>query len=81
MRIDVFCFASLREALGTPRLALDLPEGASVEVALAALAERHAAVRPALASLRCAVGEEFVVREHVLRDGDTLALLPPVSGG
>jgi molybdopterin converting factor small subunit len=31
--------------------------------------------------LVCAVDEEYVPSEHVLRDGDHVALIPPVSGG
>lgn len=32
---------------------------------------------------RCAfaVGSELVVRSHLLRDGEQIAVLPPVSGG
>ncbi|HET6655229.1 MAG TPA: MoaD/ThiS family protein [Gammaproteobacteria bacterium] len=29
----------------------------------------------------CAVGDEIVVRNYPLQEGDTLVLLPPVSGG
>jgi molybdopterin converting factor small subunit len=34
-----------------------------------------------LASVRFAVGDEFVGVEHVLASGDVVALIPPVSGG
>ena len=30
---------------------------------------------------RLAVNQEFVKREHKLRDGDEIAVIPPVSGG
>ena len=33
------------------------------------------------ANVVCAVDEEYVAPEHVLRDGDHVALIPPVSGG
>ncbi|MEO0018229.1 MAG: hypothetical protein RLZZ522_1512 [Verrucomicrobiota bacterium] len=35
----------------------------------------------AQAALRVAVNDEFVAWDHPLRDGDRIALLPPMSGG
>ena len=32
-------------------------------------------------SLRAAVNDEFVPWDHPLKDGDSIALLPPMSGG
>ncbi|MDX1408217.1 MAG: MoaD/ThiS family protein [Saprospiraceae bacterium] len=34
-----------------------------------------------LRSLRCAVNEDYVPDSHVVRDGDEVVLIPPVSGG
>ncbi len=81
MWIQVLCFASARDALGTARLDLELEPGATVEVALGAIVARSPAVRPLLGTLRVAVDEEFANRSDVLPPGATLALLPPVSGG
>jgi len=81
MQIEVLCFASARDAVGAPRLVLELGEGATVRTALAALAERHPALRAGLGALRCAVNEDFADASRGLAPGDTLALLPPVSGG
>ncbi|MEI6175625.1 MAG: MoaD/ThiS family protein [Verrucomicrobiota bacterium] len=35
----------------------------------------------AFADIRAAVNDEFVSRDHPLKDGDRLAFLPPMSGG
>ncbi|MEO5913595.1 MAG: MoaD/ThiS family protein [Luteolibacter sp.] len=35
----------------------------------------------AIADFRVAVNDEFVAWDHPLGDGDTIALLPPMSGG
>lgn len=77
----MLCFAVLRDIVGAPRLVLELGEGATVADAVAALAERHPALGSAAGSLRFAVDEEFVDAGHALRSGNTLALIPPVSGG
>lgn len=34
-----------------------------------------------ISGLRAAVNDEFVQWDHPLNDGDTVALLPPMSGG
>lgn len=35
----------------------------------------------AIADFRVAVNDEFVPWDHILKDGDSIALLPPMSGG
>jgi molybdopterin synthase catalytic subunit len=81
VRITVLCFAAARDATGEATLSLELETGARVADAGAILVARHPRLALAVPVLRFAVAEEFVTPEHVLRDGDTLALLPPVSGG
>jgi molybdopterin synthase sulfur carrier subunit len=81
VRITVLSFASARDAIGAASLVLDLRAGARVADACAVLVERYAALAPMVPALRFAVAEEFVAAECLLQDGDTLALLPPVSGG
>lgn len=80
MRIDVRLFASYREAAGVSRLDVELPEGAVVRDALAAIAGRY----PRLAAagrMLTARNREYVDAGALLSDGDELALIPPVSGG
>jgi len=81
VKITVLCFAAARDATGVATLSLELEPGARVADASAILVVRHPGLAPAVPVLRFAVAEEFVPPEHVLHDGDTLALLPPVSGG
>ncbi len=81
MRVKVLSFAQAREALQSSEFDLDLPEGANVRDALAALEHAH----PALARLRpvlaTAVNGRLVRGDAPLAAGAELALLPPVSGG
>lgn len=81
MRIEVLCFAAARDAVGESTLTLAVEPGTTVERAIALLAMRHPALAPLAPALRCAVNEEFVATTILLREGDVLALLPPVSGG
>ncbi len=76
MHVTVRLFAVLRERAGAPQVDLDLPDGASVAEALDALAPLAGDVPVVLA-----VNREYAVADTVLRAGDELALIPPVSGG
>jgi molybdopterin synthase catalytic subunit len=81
MDLTVRLFASLRERAGCERLVLcGVPPGLDVAGAKRLLAERH----PELGSLeavRGVLGTSYVPDGAVVREGDELALLPPVSGG
>jgi len=81
MRISVLYFAVFRERVGRDEEALELPAGATVGDAIAALAERHAAIAQLRGKFRVAVDHDFVDDAHVLADGAELALIPPVAGG
>ena len=80
MRVRVLLFASLRERLGAREMSVEVPEGTTA----AGLLERLGRQRPPLAAagrLSVAVNEEYCDPERILRDGDEIALIPPVSGG
>jgi molybdopterin converting factor subunit 1 len=74
--IHVRLFAVLRERAGRDALDIDLPEGARVADALAAVDHLAGGL-----SLVLAVNREYAPRDHRLQAGDELALIPPVSGG
>lgn len=83
MQVLVRLFASYREAAGVGELRLDLPEGATVDDAITAVAQRYPAVGGAGGdrALVAARNREYVARDATLDDGDEVALIPPVSGG
>jgi molybdopterin synthase catalytic subunit len=82
MTVTVRLFAILRERAGSDSVEIELADGATVDDALAALAER-----PGLAELlermpvRMAVNRDYADADTPLAAGDELALVPPVSGG
>lgn len=81
MTVEVLLFASLRDAIGEKSVRVEVADGASVsDVARALFLERNAAHLGEL-PVRYAVEESFVPEGHVLRDGDCVAIIPPVSGG
>jgi molybdopterin synthase sulfur carrier subunit len=78
VRVRLRFFASLREALGDAD-ERTVGKGTTAGALWAAMLREH----PALARVRVrfAVDERYVPAEHVLADGDELAVFPPVSGG
>jgi MoaE-MoaD fusion protein len=81
MRVQVLYFAVFRERLRRDSEPLDLPDGARVADALDALAELHPPVGALRGRFQVAVNQDMVGTDTVLRDGDELALIPPVAGG
>jgi len=80
MRVQIRCFASLRElAQGRSELALDDPS--TVDDAWAALAERHPGLSPHRPYVRAARNGVYAAWTDRLADDDVIAFLPPVSGG
>ncbi len=81
MHCTVLLFAQLAESIGSDRLTLQLPDGATIESALNELAAQHEIIASMRDSLAVAIDDRYCARNTPLNDGDTLALIPPVSGG
>jgi molybdopterin synthase catalytic subunit len=79
--IQVRYFAILRERAGREAEAFELPAGATVKDARAAVAARHPDIVPLLSRIAIAVNHTVVADDRALSAGDEVALLPPVSGG
>ncbi len=79
IRVQVRCFAAVRDLLGCDRLELVLAAGATASQLHEQLIERH----PGLQKLRVAfaVNESYARADRELHDDDVVALIPPISGG
>lgn len=77
--VSVKLFAQLRQAAGTAALALELPGGTTAAAAATELERRYPGLDTTGAMV--AVNAAYAEPGTVLRDGDVLALLPPVAGG
>lgn len=81
VRVTVKLFAAYQDAYGVPELVLELPEGESV----ASVRDRLIAEHPELIEWKdvtqFGINLEFVNADALLKDGDEVVLIPPVSGG
>ncbi len=81
MRVRVLLFATFRETVGEAEVAWSAEPGTTVGAFLDAFLRTYPGLAPHRGSLMVAVNQAFAERDAVLRDGDEVALLPPVSGG
>lgn len=81
MRVDVRLFAWQRAQTGQRAITLELPEGADVAAAWAALVADWPVLAPSAESVRFAQNGRYVDRDTALAAGDELAVIPPVAGG
>jgi len=79
MQVRVLYFGVLRDVLSSNGEGMELPEGTTVAQLMERL--RKGASHPVWSALAVAVNREYAVASAVLREGDEVALLPPVSGG
>jgi len=79
--VKVLYFAVLRERLARDGEILELPPGADVRAARAALAALYPELGPLLPRVATAVNRTIAPDTQSLCEGDELALIPPVAGG
>ncbi len=81
MQCSILLFAQLAETVGANHLTLEVSDGSTVSDALDTLSARHPGIAELRPILAVAVNERYSTQTTVLTDGDTIALIPPVSGG
>jgi molybdopterin synthase catalytic subunit len=81
VHISVRAFAGYREAIGERALRLELSPDITVAQAWNALRDRYPRLSRLPAPASFAVNDEYVRPDTLLREGDELVLVPPVSGG
>jgi molybdopterin synthase catalytic subunit/molybdopterin converting factor small subunit len=81
MQVHILPFGVLKDWLGSSSSTIELHDGATVADLLARLAHKHSGPAAALRGIAVSVNAEYALAAHVLRDGDEVGLLPPVSGG
>ncbi len=81
IRVKMIYFAQAREAAGTKGEEFNLERQSSVKTALSKAFEAHPKLRPLEKSIKVALNEEITREDALLKEGDRVALLPPVVGG
>lgn len=79
MLVRVVSFGMLKESLGSDAIPIELHGDATIAELLACLGAQYPAIE--LRGIAVSVNAEYAKLEKVLREGDEVGLLPPVSGG
>lgn len=75
--INILLFAHLQETIGQEKLQADLPASTVQEVKAWLESNYSVSVQQVMA----AVNEAFATDDHIVQPGDTIAFIPPISGG
>ncbi len=81
IQVTVKFFAAYREALGEDEAVFEVPRGSTVKHFRTAVTAAHPQLHTVEAAMLIAVNEAFVNDEAELREGDVVAVFPPLSGG
>jgi molybdopterin synthase sulfur carrier subunit len=82
MRVRALYFAAVRDLVGAPEEALELPASVrSIGAFAVFIAARNPALADRLGAVRFARNETFADASDAIDEGDVIALIPPVAGG
>lgn len=81
VHVRVLAFARLRELVGFGARELDVADGTTLDALWASLQRDAGGLAGLRASTRFARNGALADGSTVVRDGDEIALLPPVGGG
>ena len=81
MKIKILYFAAIREKVGKSSEEIEAAEGETLHDTMEKLKSRYPIIADMNESLLVAVNREYCKRETELKNGDEVALIPPVSGG
>jgi MoaD family protein len=81
MKVEVQFYSRLRDVVAQASQTREVAAGATVGDLLALLYRDYPRLTEWDAHLLLAVGLDYVKRDHALRDGDEVSVMPPVQGG
>lgn len=81
MKITLRLFSIAKDLAGFGEKEIELPEQSRASDVLDVLHTTNARFVDWQSSLRLAVNQEYVSNDHPLKQGDEVAVIPPVSGG
>lgn len=83
MQVRVLFFAKSREVVGAAEQALTLPAGTTTEDLVATIVAEHPGLKSILQTCVLAHNQEYLEQgaKVALKQGDEVAIIPPLSGG
>ena len=81
INIKILYFAFIKELTGVRSDKMKLPYGSTIHNLLTNILDIYPQIHNLLKSIKVSVNYKVVDTDTILKDGDEVALLPPISGG
>ncbi|HEX5519289.1 MAG TPA: molybdopterin converting factor subunit 1 [Candidatus Nitrosocosmicus sp.] len=81
IRINLLYFAFVKDKTGVEFDLLDLPSDTSVKSLMKIILEKYPSLGNIIDMIQISVNYKIVDVDTILKDGDEIAFLPPISGG
>ena len=81
MQVTFHVFSRLREITGSSQFTLDVPEGATLALAVQSLMARYPALEGQQAIWHFAVNKTAASEDLILKPGDTISIFTHIAGG
>lgn len=81
MQVRLLFFASIKDIVGAREMDLEVPPGSTINDVLERLEAQYPRVKAYRPVVLTSVNEEYAPLHATIKDGDELAIFPPVSGG
>lgn len=81
INITLLYFAFIKEITGVKFDLLELPSDIPVKSLVEIILEKYPRLRNIINMIQISVNYKVVDRDTILKEGDEVALLPPISGG
>ena len=81
MKITLKLFSVYRDITGSKQMTIDVAPGTTLVDLLGRLLNSYPALKPLAESVVLAVNRDFADSETSLKEGDEVALMPPIGGG
>lgn len=81
MKIKLLYFSSIKDKLKKSFEELKIKDNFSINDLIDILKKKYPQISQNLDNVMFAVNEEYQDKKYLLKDGDNVAVIPPVSGG
>ena len=81
MKVKVKFFALIREKIDAREINIEIKDGSTLGVLWEELKNSYLVLKNINSSLLFSVNHEYASLDSLLKEGDEIALIPPVSGG
>ncbi len=81
MKVKVLYFSSIKDRLKKSTEFFEIKEDSTVSDLIKEIQKKYPDMSESIKNIMIAVNEEYADIQTKLKNGDTVALIPPVSGG